>query len=33
VIFSMMSLTPAEAAARTGSFGFAERLHPGTAHR
>ena len=33
VIFSMMSLTPAEAAARTGSFGFAERLHPGTAQR
>jgi NTE family protein len=33
VIFSMMSLTPAEAAARTGSFGFAERLHPGTARR
>lgn len=33
VIFSMMSLTPAEAAARGGSFGFAERLHPGTARR
>ena len=31
VIFSMMSLTAAQAAARTGSFGFAERLHPGTA--
>jgi NTE family protein len=33
VIFSMMSLTPAEAAAHKGSFGFAERLHPGTARR
>jgi NTE family protein len=33
VIFSMMSLTPAEAAARGGSFGFAERLAPGTAQR
>jgi NTE family protein len=32
-IFSMMSLTPAEAAARGGSFGFAERLRPGTARR
>jgi NTE family protein len=33
VVFSMMSLTPAEASARTGSFGFAERLRPGTARR
>jgi NTE family protein len=33
VIFSMMSLTQEEAEARTGSFGFAERLHPGTARR
>ena len=33
VIFSMMSLTSRQAAARTGSFGFAERLHPGTARR
>jgi NTE family protein len=33
VIFSMMSLTSAQAAARTGSFGFAERLHPGAAQR
>jgi NTE family protein len=33
VIFSMMSLTPEEAAARSGSFGFAERVHPGTARR
>jgi NTE family protein len=33
VIFSMMSLTPAQAADQTGSFGFAERLHPGTARR
>jgi NTE family protein len=33
VIFSMMSLTTGQAAARTGSFGFAERLHPGTAQR
>jgi NTE family protein len=33
VIFSMMSLTAEEAAGRTGSFGFAERLHPGTARR
>jgi NTE family protein len=33
VIFSMMSLTAGQAAARTGSFGFAERLHPGTARR
>jgi NTE family protein len=33
VIFSMMSLTVSQAAARTGSFGFAERLHPGTAQR
>jgi NTE family protein len=33
LIFSMMSLTPAEAAGRDGSFGFAERLHPGTARR
>jgi NTE family protein len=33
VIFSMMSLTPAEAGARSGSFGFAERLSPGTARR
>ncbi len=33
VIFSMMSLTPEEAAAREGSFGFAERLSPGTARR
>jgi NTE family protein len=33
VIFTMMSLTPAEAAARTGSFGFAERIAPGTAQR
>jgi NTE family protein len=32
-IFSMMSLTPAEAEEWTGSFGFAERLHPGTAQR
>ena len=31
VIFTMMSLTAEEAAARSGSFGFAERLHPGTA--
>jgi NTE family protein len=31
VIFSMMSLTAEQAAARSGSFGFAERLHPGTA--
>ncbi len=33
VIFSMMSLESGQAAARTGSFGFAERLHPGTARR
>lgn len=33
VIFSMMSLTEEEAAARGGGFGFAERLHPGTARR
>jgi NTE family protein len=33
VIFSMMSLTSRQAAARSGSFGFAERLHPGTARR
>jgi NTE family protein len=33
VIFSMMSLTPEQAATRTGSFGFAERVHPGTARR
>jgi NTE family protein len=33
VIFSMMSLTTGQAATRTGSFGFAERLHPGTAQR
>jgi NTE family protein len=33
VIFSMMSLTLGQAAVRTGSFGFAERLHPGTAQR
>jgi NTE family protein len=33
VIFSMMSLTSQQAAALTGSFGFAERLHPGTAQR
>jgi NTE family protein len=33
VIFSMMSLTPAQAAERDGSFGFAERLAPGTARR
>jgi NTE family protein len=33
VVFSMMSLTPEEAAARSGGFGFAERLHPGTARR
>jgi NTE family protein len=33
VIFSMMSLTPTEAKARGGSFGFAERLRPGTARR
>jgi NTE family protein len=31
VVFSMMSLTPEEAAARGGGFGFAERIHPGTA--
>ena len=31
VIFSMMSLTPEQAAHRDGSFGFAERLRPGTA--
>jgi NTE family protein len=33
VIFSMMSLTADQAAAQTSSFGFAERLHPGTAQR
>ena len=33
VIFSMMSLTAAEAEKRDGSFGFAERIHPGTARR
>jgi NTE family protein len=33
VIFSMMSLTSGQAAAQTGSFGFAERVHPGTARR
>ncbi len=33
VIFSMMSLSPGQAAERTGSFGFAERLSPGTARR
>jgi NTE family protein len=33
VIFSMMSLTSQQAAERGGSFGFAERLHPGTARR
>jgi NTE family protein len=33
VIFSMMSLTSRQAAAQTGSFGLAERLHPGTARR
>lgn len=33
VIFSMMSLTPELAESRSGSFGFAERLHPGTAQR
>lgn len=31
VIFTMMSLTAEEAAARGGGFGFAERIHPGTA--
>jgi NTE family protein len=31
VVFSMMSLTAEEAAERAGSFGFAERIHPGTA--
>lgn len=33
VVFSMMSLTPDRAKALGGSFGFAERLHPGTARR
>ncbi len=33
VVFSMMSLTAAEAEQRGGSFGFAERIHPGTARR
>jgi NTE family protein len=33
VIFSMMSLTSGQAVAQTGSFGFAERVHPGTARR
>jgi hypothetical protein len=29
----MMALTSEQAARRSGSFGFAERLHPGTAQR
>jgi NTE family protein len=33
VIFSMMSLTADQAKGLDGSFGFAERLHPGTARR
>ncbi|HEX4306873.1 MAG TPA: patatin-like phospholipase family protein [Solirubrobacterales bacterium] len=31
VVFSMMSLTAEQAAGRSGGFGFAERIHPGTA--
>lgn len=33
VVFSMMSLSEEEAAERGGSFGFAERIRPGTARR
>jgi NTE family protein len=33
VIFSMMSFTEDQAEGLSGSFGFAERIHPGTARR
>jgi NTE family protein len=33
LVFSMMSLTPDQARSLNGSFGFAERINPGTARR